>query len=69
MHCTSGFVGVCAIAEAAISADGKDISEIMGYFFPFKIDGSEAFDTRGINNPTFGWVYWFIGFAVYRFTV
>ena len=54
-----------AVAEAAVTTRGKDIAEVMTHLVFLEIDGTETFDTRSVYNPTYGWVYRFIGFAVY----
>ena len=47
----AGFAGVEAVAVTAVTADGEDLAEVMGYLFFGHLYGSEAFNTRRVDDP------------------
>ena len=50
-HGTARLVGVGAVGETAVFGEAEDLTEIGGEFFGFHIEGAEAFDARGIDEP------------------
>ena len=48
---TTGFVGVGAVGEAAVFCKAEDLGEVAGEFFGGHVEGAEAFDARGVDEP------------------
>ena len=50
-HGAVGLVGVGAVAITAVGRDGKDLAEVVAYLLFLHIEGAEAFDTGGVDEP------------------
>ena len=48
---TTRFVGVGAVGEAAVFCKSEDLGEVAGEFFGGHVEGAEAFDARGVDEP------------------
>ena len=51
-HGTVGLVGVGAVAIAAVGRLGEYLAEVMADLLFFHVEGAEAFDTGGVDEPT-----------------
>ena len=49
---TTGFVCVGAVGEAALLGEFEDFAEIAGELLAFHVEGAEAFDAWGVDEPT-----------------
>ena len=45
------FVGVGTVGEAALLGKLEDFAEIAGEFLTFHVEGAEAFDAWGVDEP------------------
>ena len=50
-HGTARFVGMGAVGETAVFGELEDFLEITCQFFGFYVEGAEAFDARGVDEP------------------
>ena len=48
----TGFPRVGAVAVAAVAGDAEDFAEVVPHLLFLHVDSAEAFDTRGVDNPT-----------------
>ena len=49
---TTRFMGMGTVGKAAIFRELEDFLEIAGEFFGLDIEGSKAFDTWGVDEPS-----------------
>ena len=49
-HGTAWFMGVGTVAETAVGCHSEDLGEVVSYLGPFKVDGAEGLDARGVDD-------------------